>query len=168
MRSHYDTVCAALVASVVTLTYQRPTALQAAATAADDTAAASATTAAAVRAPVSYHPRIAALLAERQDVALFAAGPEGADAGAEQEGDAEARAVVASLAQLDAIDALRRRVVAEAEGQVRLPHLRACVAARCAVLQRAMAVGACLERRVAAGAPALGAHADGGAGAWRG
>jgi sugar (pentulose or hexulose) kinase len=75
----YDTIANALIADVITLVFNRPVAKQATAAGAGGAGGVggpSGATAArndAAAAPVSHHPRIAALLAERHDVAIFQA-----------------------------------------------------------------------------------------------
>ena len=86
VKAAYATTVSALVAALVTLTYSRPVDKHAAAaTAAAAAAAAGGGAAARATAPVTHHGRIAALLTQRQDVAVFqAAADGGGELGGEQ------------------------------------------------------------------------------------
>lgn len=119
LRGLHNTVTAALVADITALTFNRPVSKQ---TPSGGGAWGSDGRHDAVSAPVTHHARIAVLLEQRQDFAIFQAGADGGlDLGGEQVGDEDVQKLLSCLVKLDALALLREGIIAAAPSQVPFP-----------------------------------------------
>jgi hypothetical protein len=120
LKGLHSTVTAALVADIAALIFTRPIVKQAPS---GGGAWGSDGRHDAVSAPVTHHARIAVLLEQRKDFAIFQAGAEGGlDLGGEQVGDEEVQKLLSCLVKLDALALLHEGIIAAAPSQV-LPLL---------------------------------------------